>query len=233
MGDNKGKRIIELIKKREKLEGTRIFRMLSHLAASLYAVNRNYQELSTAIDKYEGDLTMWDIKKRPQFDAFLRELLRLLQNYLSSVYSLIQHTSILRSALNHSELNRDYTLKLKTLQSNNCARFVRDLRTYSQHIRLPIISARLSITHNQETGSQKVEQKILLEKKELIKWKNWHKDSVKYINSHKDINLKVVLNEYQTLNKAFYDWFYKKVGKLYSKELQEFIRIDSEIARLS
>lgn len=51
--------------------------------------------------------------------------------------------------------------------------------------------------------------------------------------SHKEIELKVVLNESQTLLKAFYDWFYKKVAKLYSKELEEFIRLDREIGRLS
>lgn len=59
-----------------------------------------------------------------------------------------------------------------------------------------------------------------------------HKNSIKYINSHKEIESKVVLNEYQTLIRAFYDWFWKKVAKLYSKELQGFIRIDREIGRL-
>lgn len=188
MSKSKGKRIIELIKTREMLEGTRIFRMLKHLATSLYATNRNYQELSTAISKYEEDLSLWDIKKRAEFEAFFREFSRRLQNYLSSIYSLVQYTAILCDVLNRPELNRDYTLRLKALMSNNCVSFVRDLRTYSQHIKLPIISATLSFTKNQQTGKGKIEQRILLEKKELLKWKNWHKDSSKFIIRIRKLN---------------------------------------------
>jgi hypothetical protein len=56
MSINNGKKYIELLDAREKLEGTRIFRMLLNLATSQYAVNRNYQELSSAINKCESDL---------------------------------------------------------------------------------------------------------------------------------------------------------------------------------
>jgi hypothetical protein len=228
----KGKRFLALLKKREKLEGTKIYYMLYHLATSLYIVGRNYQELSSAISGYEKDLSIWDVKNRAQLDAFLREFRRLMQNYLSSIYSLIEHTQTFRRDLNRYELNRDYSLKLKVLLRNNCVGFVRDLRTYSQHIRLPFIEASLSFD-SRKTGAEKLKQRILLEKKELVKWKYWHKVSKKYISSHKEIDLKVVLSEYQGLIKGFYEWFYKTVGGLYSRELREFAKLESELASLS
>jgi len=233
MGIDNGERFLELLKKREKLEGTRIFNTLIHLATSQYGVNRNYQELFVAISRYEQSLSIWAVNKRPQLDAFLRELSRLLQNYLSSIYSLVQHTMIVRNDLSCSKLNTEYSSKLKTLQCNNCVRFVRDLRTYSQHIRLPVIAARLSFRTIRQTGKGEIKQQILLEKKELTKWTYWHNDSKEYINSHDDIDLKVVLSEYQSLIKDFYQWFYKRVEELYSKELQEFYEVESELARLS
>lgn len=233
MSSNRGKKFIELLNKREKLEGTKIFRMLIHLATSQYTVNRNYHELSIAIGNYEKDLSIWDVKKRPRLNAFLRELSRLLQNYLSSIYSLIEHTKIFYTELNNSRLNEEYSLKLSTFQSNNCVRFVRDLRTYSQHIGLPFISAQVSFTKtNEKTGGGRIKQNIILEKKGLAKWKNWHRDSEKYIEAHKRIDLKVALTEYQFLTKDFYDWFYKKVLELYSKELEQYDKLEKEIAQL-
>jgi hypothetical protein len=91
----------------------------------------------------------------------------------------------------------------------------------------------LSFKKNPKTGEGEIKQQILLEKKELTKWVHWHKDSKAYIHSHGDIDLKVVLSEYHALVTDFYQWFYKKVEELYSKELQEFYEIESELARLS
>jgi hypothetical protein len=49
--------------------------------------------------------------------------------------------------------------------------------------------------------------------------------------SLKEIDLKVVLSEYQTLIGVFYEWLYKKVEELYSKQLEELARIQSELAQ--
>ena len=51
-----GEKNLNLIEKRESLEGTRIFRMLLNLATSQYAVNRNYQELIKVLDFLEGKI---------------------------------------------------------------------------------------------------------------------------------------------------------------------------------
>jgi len=228
MNNNTGKKFAELLKKREKLEGTRIFRMLLHLATSQYAVNRNYHELFKAMEFYENNLAIWEITKRHQLNAFLREFLRLLHNYLASVYSLIEHTRMFCKELNNVELNSEYIVKLKELQNHVCVRFVRDLRTYSQHIQLPIISAKLSFT----SGSE-LKQQILLSSEELLKWNKWHKDSKKYIESLKEIDLKAVLSEFQTLIKCFYEWLYQKVTELYRKELDEFAKNESELSEFS
>jgi len=222
-----GQRFFELLKKRESLEGMKIFRMLLNLATSQYAVNRNYHELSSAIAKYEVDLKIWDVKNRALLNAFLRELSRLLQNYLSSIYSLIEHNREFCKDLNCAELNKAYSEEKETLLSNDCVNFIRDLRTFSQHIGLPLLSGQISFSKSE------FKQRILLQKEELFKWKKWKRASEKYINSHEEIDLKLVLNEYQSLINNFYKWFYKKVTELYAEQLKELTEVESELARLN
>jgi len=173
-----------------------------------------------------------NVKKRPQLDAFLREFRRLMHNYLSSTYSLIQHTTKCRRELNRPSLNRVYSLKLKALLTNRCVRFIRDLRIYCQHIKLPLVAAELTF-NPRKIGAEKLKQRILIEKKELVKWKEWHRLSKKHIGSHKDIEPKAISSEYQVLIKDFYKWLYKKVEELYFTELQEFGRIEAELAKLA
>ena len=233
MSNDAGKKWVELAEKRESLEGTKILRMLQHLAASHYAVNRNYLELVAAIDKYEKDLSIWEVTKRRQLDAFMREVLRLLQNYLSSIYSLIQRTKVFCRDLKCAELDGEYSSKLDELLKQKCVWFVKDLRTFSQHLMLPFVSASLSFTKDTKTDGGVIDQKMLLQKKELLKWENWSKNSKEYINSlEKDIEIKTVVLEFQRLISNFYEWFYKKVVALYSDKLEELMRLESEMARL-
>lgn len=229
-----GKRFIELIKKREKLEGTRIIGLVLHLVTSQYAVNRNYQELSKAISWYEGDFSIWDVRDSGKLEAFRREFLRLTQNYLASTYSLIKHTEIFRDKLDNLKLTEEYSLRLAELRNNICIKFVRELRNYSQHLRLPMTSAKLSITKNgQQNSNVKVERRMVLIREELMKWDGWCKDSRKYIESQKEIDLKPVFAEYQALIKGFYDWLYRRVGELYHSQVEEFFRIERELSQFS
>lgn len=231
MSANNGKRFFELIKKREQLEGTKIIGMLLHLATSQYTVNRNYQELSKAVAWYEGDLSIWDVKNRAKLEAFRREFLRLTQNYLSSTYSLIKHTEIFRDELHNLKLTEEYSLKLAELRNHICIKFVRELRNYSQHLRLPFTSATLSFSKTgQQNSTGKIERKIVLIKEELMKWDGWCKDSRKYLGLHKEIDLKPVFAEYQGLIKDFYDWLYRRVGELYQRELEEFVKVERELS---
>lgn len=226
--------LLELYKKREKLEGTKIIRRTRHLANSQYIVNSNYKDLTKAFKHYDHNLSLWAIKDRLKFEAFIREFLRLLQNYLSSIYSLIQHTVVFYKDLNNPKLNKDYAKKLKDLRSNNCIQFVRDLRTYATHRELPFVTAKLSFTTiNRETGEGKIETKLLLSKEELSKWKGWKNTSKIYINQYQgDIDLRTLTNEYHNLISKFYDWFYKRVIVLYKKEIKELHLLESIIKRL-
>lgn len=228
-----GKKFKELFEKREKHEGTRIFRMLLNLATSNYALNRNHQELMSAVGFYEQHvIEIWNIKKRDEFQVFLRELSRLFQNYLSSYYSLIKHTEQFCRESNCAELSKEYSERVKVLRLDDFVRFVYDLRTFSQHFGLPLLAAQLSFKAEKKEKAKGFEQRILLQKEELLKWKRWSSYSQNYLKSNKDIDLKLVMIEHYSLIKTFYQWFYKKVTELFAKALHEYAEIESQIATL-
>lgn len=224
------KKLIALDDKREELEGTKVVRILLNLDTSQYAVDKNYEELSSAFALCEGDLEIWDVQNRQKFNLFFMELSRLLHNYLSSTFSLIRHNAKLRDELNCLELSQEYSKEVDALKLNDCYCFVKDLRHFAQHVGLPILSAKTSISRTQR--STEFKRRILLKKDKLLNWKKLGRGSKNYINAHEEIDLKLVINEYQTLVRNFCVWFNKKVNQIYSKQLQEFEEVNLEIGRL-
>jgi hypothetical protein len=222
-----GKRFLELLNKREKHEGARIANMQRNLAISLYAVRKNFEDLSFIIAKYDSDLEIWDVKNRDKFEVGLWELHRLLQNYLSSIYSLIEHNVQFCKDLNCAELNKAYQEKKDELLNWDCAKFVRDLRTFSEHIGLPLLKGQIY------SSKTEYKQSILLQKDKLLKWRNWSHASKRYIASKKELELIAILREYQGLIKDFYHWFYEKTSQIYKKQLTELAIIDAELEKVS
>jgi hypothetical protein len=228
MNKDEGQRFLELIEKRDKLFGTKIDQMLHNLSISNYTVNRNYQHLLAAITSYEGNLQIWAVKNRAKFHAFIKELMRLFHNYLSSTYSLVEHNRKFCKDLKCVELSKTYSERVAALLSNNCVTFIKDLRRFSQHVGIPLLSGQISL----KPEKKEFKQRILLQKEEFVKMKGWKEASEEYINLHQEIDLKLVLIEYQSLIKNFYQWFYKKATDVYSRELEELAEINSEIERL-
>jgi hypothetical protein len=227
-----GKHIVALIDKREKLKGTQIFNDIQNLATSHYFVIRNYQELERQISIFEKDaISIWDITKRDKFQAFLRELSRLIHNYLSSTFSLISHSSNFCDQLQNKTLRKEYDEMVAKLKLYDCYHFVKDLRRVNQHIGLPIIAAQLDF----RSDPNEIQSRILFDKKTLLSWKGnnaWTAGSKSYLNAHKEIEVTIVFSEYQGLIKEFYDWFYKKASSVYANELKEFFDNEYEIGRL-
>ena len=221
-------RLRALSEKRENLHGTKLYGMLMNLATTHYAVNRNYREFSIAITNFEGNIAIWDVKKRNELQTFLREISRLLHNYLSSTFSLIRHTSKLCNDLRCNELRKEYDKKVSDFNSNDCVFFIKDLRNFVQHVGLPPPTASISPVHH-NVGFR---SRILLSKQRLLSWKGWKAGSKRYSRASQDIDLKVVINQYQSLLNQFYMWFYQRVIQQDPREFEEFAKIDREIAKL-
>jgi hypothetical protein len=224
----KNLQLFHLVEVREKLQGNKIFFALKNLGTSKYAVDKNYKELDKAIAFYEGNLEIWNIKKRHEFNSFIVEFSRLLQNYLSSTFSLIRHNVRICNDLESKVLNKEYNHAVSILNSNDIVVFIKDLRNSVQHVGLPLLSAQLSFVKDES----ELKHLILLDKevisRDLANWK-----SKKYVASIEEINLKDVLKQYQNLINEFYEWFFKRASQIFSKEIKEFVDIDIQIGELN
>jgi hypothetical protein len=221
-----------LDEKLETLYGTKIYRMLSNFKGTYYAVSKNYRELSIAIAKYEGNSTFWSTLTHKDRILFFRELSRLLHNYLSSTFTLIQHNMELRNKCDR--ISVEYKSKIDALQSNDCYNFIRGLRNITQHIELPSLLGHFSREKINHPTIQSIilgKQSLLLREKDICS-RSEREGFGRYIRAEKEIDLKIALNQYQCLLKDFYNWFYHRFDQLYSKELKEYDAVDNEIQQL-
>ena len=126
-----------------------------------------------------------------------------------------------------TELDKVYSKEIGVLQSYDCVKFVKELRRFSQHLGLPLLAGHMSI------GKSEFSQKITFQKEELDKWNEWCLTSKMYMNSKKEIEPKLIFEEYQFLISNFYDWFYRTVSKIFQQQIREFLEVESELAKLS
>jgi hypothetical protein len=221
---------IELIKKRDQLEGTKITYKVMNLQNSQYILDKNYEDLLNLIEDYEKDLNLWSIEYRDKLDSLQKEMLRLLHNYSLSIFSLIEHTRNFLRDLNNEKLSEGHKLLVKELKIDEKSLFIQELRNFVQHYKLPFISARMLVTVLNQTGKGIYKQDILLDKTNLLDWKGWSRESRSYLENKKEnIDLKEVVEIYHKWVKSFYTCFYELIKRLYAREINELIHLEDQI----
>jgi len=223
-----------LDEKMRGLYGYKVSEMLNSFGITQYIVNKNYQELSLAFNSYEAKTKFWELEKQEERFLFFKEFSRLLHNYLSCTYSLI--TQSYGISEEHKESLLFYEKKIASLHKEDSYNFSRCLRHITQHFELVELMEQLS-RRGIEIG-QPIKRSIILRKeslvdvgKELLDDKE-RKGFERYINTHDEIDLKLVLNQYQSLIDNFFEEFNLKTRKVFEKELEAHDAVYNEIEKL-
>lgn len=219
---------MELIKEYENHPGLTFLNYYRSLNNSYYMVQKNYQEFMMYLKKYESDISLMGMGNDANRHLAMMETLRTLHNYLASVLSFIDHT---RNFIKNEcqELNKSMLSQINSLSQNGCVKFTREFRNYVQHKNLPNPSMKL--TYTREPNS--LEQKIYLNKKELLEWDKWSSGSKKYIESWGDeLTLNKLFEEYQKLNSEHYKWVCEKAVYLHKDELRAVYKLNQEIVKI-
>ncbi len=177
----------------------------------------NYQDLINYLDRVEAPdhvIKHW----RESVHSDLCETSRLFLNFLASVQALVDHTRHYIEA-NYSEEEQFRILyeKEKGARVANVPlrKFVQDLRGYTLHWELPIMTATASIIeiHEGSSGSftGKMEAKIALNTSRLLQWDGWTSLSKKYIRQHpEEIVIRELSCEYYELISQFFQWMHEE-----------------------
>lgn len=230
--NEKATKIRELLRKIESHKGKEILDLTRGLAQTEYIVEHNLAEMKAAIQYYELNyMTLWNVDNRPQMIAFMREFSRLLHNYLSSVYTLVEHTRVFLAHVKNAILSFEYEKRKQTLLNDEIISFMQKLRVFGQHYGMSMFSASLDLERVSDL------QPILtmnFSKKELLKWNGWSQQAKSYLaRQEENIDIKVVTEKYQEEIRGFYKWFHRRLSELYSAEIAQYLAVVGEFQSLS
>lgn len=217
--------------------------MLENLELSHYTLNANYRELLAAYELYMKDWSIVKPENREKLSEFLKELSRLLHNYLASFSSFIDHIRVFLRRLENQQLNKGYDVEKKKVKIIEKTQFVKDLRNYSLHIQLATVRVVLgSIISIEGDRKGTIKGPLTLNKEDLMKWDGWSDISRKYLEQFEDATRRKaipllsvgwnLLNECQESTEKLYHWLCEKVNSLYPIEIREFLEIRTQVRNL-
>lgn len=191
---------------------------------SLFILHTNYYELNYYFEDFKRTALKVFPKEHPTKNVNI-ETKRLIHNYLSSVITVIDHSRVYINKLHPENGFEEYQIKMKSafVDVPMCS-FVKELRQYMQHYKLPEISF--------QKNAMSIRQYALMNinKEELLKFSGWKKESKKYINTFvNSVDLRRVLKEYQSIVYVFYDWLIKRQKEIFEKEILRVGELKNEI----
>lgn len=195
---------------------------LEHFDLSIDLFQKNYNELTAHLDECCGRITNPNLVthiRRYSKDLYMYETLRLLHNFLASCFSLVDHSRKLYKELYQKESRfPEYKEEVKKVfASDPLSQFVKDLRIFLLHYRLPSISF--------TTRLPELEGAIFLHKDDLEEFPNWSACAKEFLTGNDDkIDLRRVIEDYHEKVELFQRWFRRKQQELHRNELDETAR---------
>ncbi len=138
----------KLIEEIEHSPGQKIIEEVDGLKRGLRMVKRNRDELIKALQllkQLEVAPKLWSLSRRDSLHALMEEVGRLLHNFLSSAFSLVDYMRIHRKHLYlSSEFNQEIEAEIQKRFINDDDHLIaQGLRNYIMHISFPPVGATL------------------------------------------------------------------------------------------
>lgn len=246
---------LRIAKKIKTLRIIRDIRELENLENALYVFQENCKEILELFDYYyAGDLEKWIKLHNKKHDNFLLEFQRLFHNLLSSLFTLIEHSTVFKKQINNEEFRHFYDDEVKKLISFKVTAFLKKLRIYCQHYKLPLLTSGRAkylispdgkLLEHSRIGERIFFGRLAIPKDELRKWDGWSKDAKDFIeeyrflfnseivaSSDKIIDLHEVIKEYRKMVDDFYRLIRIKFKELHRDEIDEYIASEREVERI-
>jgi hypothetical protein len=175
-------------------------------------------------ERRENALPLWNVENREGFQSFLREVSRLLHNYLASVGSLRDHTRRLWNKYLPPEEYREKA-RVTFAESGLCV-FVQNLRDYSLHRKLPVAYGHMFFDQDELVAAVK------LDRADLLKWSKWPPLAKGYLTSlpEDDIDLRAIVDDYTTSVRDFNHWFGQTFVQHKLEAFQQFSAWENELS---
>lgn len=149
---------------------------------------------------------------------------RLFHNFLASAQSLIDHTRVIVETL-YSKHNfmEEYKTKLKQdLAENSLQLFVKRLRNYTQHYRLPILALEIRFSENLDFN-------IKMNVESLKNWDGWGSARVYLEAIEGNLSVVTLAKEYYVLIEGFYRWLKERQEEIHKPDFESLFKMQKEL----
>lgn len=220
---NHGQTILSLWDELNAMPEQETLEKIRHFGISIEIFDGNYRELIHHLQVHNNprvSLELMSVDKRHLLHAYQKEITRFLHNYIASALSLTDHArNHYRELYSKNNLFPDYQAEIdKRFVNNPLAIFIKDLRQYFQHYKMPGVSSRLNFTK----GAPDFVIKLLLPTKEMMKFSGWNSLSKKFLGDQMDdIDLLALINDYHQLIENFYRWFIDRQMEIHKDDLKK------------
>jgi hypothetical protein len=182
----------------------------------------NYRELMKEISKHEKiDLYEFTHSKngKKKLQRHQLEITRCLHNYLASAFTLIDNTRKQTRVKDNKAFQEEVDSKIKEhFIDNSTAIFIKDLRQFTQHYKMPQVSTTTSFSRTNDNDLDK-ETKLWITTTHLAGFE-WNPASRKIIEDHpKGVEIKEMIKDYYELVTCFQKWYEKRQKSLLKSEL--------------
>lgn len=221
--------IAELSPKIEESEGWKLHRRLRLLKLSAWTMERNYSELMEFLDGFANYKFATDLfRRREHFEAFADELYRRLHNYLASVVTLIDHsTAMVRSAYRRHPFGAEFAERVRAaVEESPRSQFVRGLRNYALHYRIPLATFS-TITTLSEPG----ESAIYLSREKLLEYRDWKPASRRFLAKMEsdNVDLRAVVLQHREDLDEFQGWVERRIREIHATQFAELHEMRARI----
>lgn len=213
----------KLIEEIENSPGQKIIDEVDRLKRGLRMVKRNKDELIKLLQVLKHPKVvpkLWSIDQRDTLHALMEEVGRLLYNFLSSVFSLIDY---MRSHRKHLYLNSEFD---QEIEAEIQKRFIDDddhiiaqgLRNFILHVGFPPVGATLRYVAGEEDYTSTFNMSI----ESLLEWREWSgKQKQALAHMGNGIDIFSFVERYFEKLESFYIWLWSRQEEIHKKEIDD------------
>ena len=214
-------------------KGWAISERIRPVGIAFYVFDQNYNEIRDALlsyEKHEFALEISRVGNQKKLEAFLREVIRRLHNYLASAMSLVDHTFVLVRDLYEGNLfQKEYHRERhRIFDLSPQYQFVQQLRNYALHE--SIVDAMATTHWDKDSG---LDTSIRLQVRRLKAWTGWKGPAKKFVrDAPDDLRLLDLVESYTSAVRQFYEWLSRRQKEMHKDDFDELKTLQEEYRKL-
>ena len=211
---------------RDASKGNRVLSRNLSLTNSLDVFRGNHAELKRFLNHVATPTVMahmWAEAHRYRLEFAQREAARLLHNYVVAAFSLENSTRrFVREHYSGTPLFREYESRVrKDFEKSPLHRFLRGLRKYTLHHRLPPVKA-MTKFKTRDDGGQDFENGFWLNLERMRGWDDWSSAARKYMESlGNEAKLDDVIANHEPIVMTLHRWLLERIREEHAGAIEE------------